>query len=575
MPLVTRPRPGPGLSAGLVSIALALASLGPGPFAAAQEAQEAPAVPPGDALNAAPAADTVAPIEPVPLGDAIVEDAPAEDPLPEDAPIKDAATADTTIYVIRRIDFVTTGRSRPFALRYHGKLREGEELTGAGALNSYIQDRTQRLINQRVLENDVSITPTLGEPEPDGKVPVDLLVSVNDTWNIMVFPKPLWDSNEGFDLTLKARDYNFFGTMSPLRVDLGYQLNTRNESNFVFLLDTDIPFTALGYNWNLNFDNQFDYSWQEALGYTNISGISMELPWRRSIFNFDATHRLEWYAKNNEREQDLGYGKFFEGLLNSISFGITWEIPTGLEVYTFGELTYTPQIRQSFNYNPGSWDMYEWQNLRESYSTSLNQSLGFGRIDWIGNFRRGLSASFTNRNNYDYVRRVWNNSYSFDVIAHALFSGFFGITSRVQLRHWFNRFPDTLYYEAGDVLRGILNDTLWADMMLSANLEFPFRVLRARPSEWFNVPKLRIFNFELFVSPIIDFGLVHLPGPRNRQDTLGAYGTGGIELLIFPDIMRSLYLRLSYGINLGTLFKNGDLPPSAENEFFIGLEHFF
>jgi hypothetical protein len=550
VPSITPPHSRPGLPAGIFGILLLLGSLGFSPALTAQETSHDAA----DLPDAAPA--NVSPPDTT-------------------APAHNAAFPDSAVYVIRTINFVTTGRSRPFALRYHGKLKEGEELVGAAALDSYIRDRTQLLINQRVLQNDVTITPTLGEPEPDGKIPVDLVVSVNDTWNVMVFPKPLWDSNDGFDLTLKARDYNFLGTMSPLRIDLGYQLNTRSESNFTFLLDTDIPFTAMGYNWNINFDNQFDYSWQEALGYRNISGISMELPWRRSTFTFDTTHQIEWYAQNGELERDLGYGKFFEGLLNTISFGVKWEIPTGLEVFDFGELTYTPQVRQSFNYNPGSWDMYEWRNLRESYTTAFNHSLGFGRIDWIGNFRRGLSASFTNRNNYDYIRQIWNNSYSFDIIAHALFSDFAGITSRLQLRHWFNRFPHTLYYEAGDVLRGVLNDQIWADMMLSVNLEFPFRVLVARPSEWFHASKMRIFNFELFVSPIVDFGLAHLPGPQNGQDTLTPYGTSGLELLIFPDIMRSLYLRLSYGINLGTLARTGKIPSAEENEFFIGLEHFF
>jgi hypothetical protein len=515
-----------------------------------------------------------------PLAAQEVPPGPAESPAQADTPGigaasgEDAAAEDSAVYVIRNIDFATTGRSRSFALRYHGKLKEGEELTGAAALDFYIRDRTQLLVNQRVLENDVTITAALGDPEPDGKIPVDLLVTVRDTWNIMVFPKPLWDSNNGFDLTLKARDYNFLGTMSPLRIDLGYQLNTRNESNFNFLIDTDIPFTALGYNWNINFDNQFDYSWQEALGYTNNSGISMELPWRRSTFTFDATHQINWYPKNDDPEQNLGYGKFFEGLINSISFGVNWEIPTGLEVFGFGELTYTPQIRQSFNYNPGSWDMYEWRNLRESYTTALNQRLGFGRIDWIGNFRRGLSASFSNQNSYDYVRGLWNNNYSLDAIAHVLFSDFFGITSRLRLRHWFNRFPHTLYYEAGDVLRGVLDNRIQADMMLSLNLEFPFRVWIARPSEWFH-PKLRIFNFELFVAPILDIGLAHLPRPQNGQHVLTPYYTGGLELLIFPDIMRSLYLRFSYGVNLENAVKNGATSTRDENEFFIGLGHFF
>jgi hypothetical protein len=481
--------------------------------------------------------------------------------------------AEAAVYVIRKIDFDVTGRSRPYALRYHGKLNEGEELRGQEALDFYIRDRTQLLVNQRVLKDDVSIVYTLGEPETDGRIPVCLSVTVSDTWNIMAFPKPLWDSNTGFDLTIKARDYNFFGTMNPLRIDLGYQINTRKESNFNFLLDTEIPFSAMGLNWSINFDNEFDYSWNEALGYINTAGISMELPWRRSTFIFNISHEINWYPRNGEweQEQPQGYGKYFEGLVNTVSFGADWELPTGAEVPGFGELIYTPKIRQSLNYNPGSWDMYEWREYRQSYTTSLNQKLGFGRVNWIGNFRDGLDVYFSNDNSYNYTRRAWNNSYTVNATGHFIVTSYFGVTSRLQLRHWFSNFPRDLNYGAGDVLRGVLDDDVAADLMLSLNLEFPLR-LPFRPSEWFNKPKMRIFNFELFLSPILDIAFARLPRPIGSQKTLSAYYTGGLEVLVFPDIMRSLYLRLSAGFDLDKFFWDYAIPPP---EFYLGLGHFF
>jgi hypothetical protein len=474
--------------------------------------------------------------------------------------------------VIRNIAFDIKGRTRPSALRYHGKLNEGELLRGQEALDQYIKQHTQLLINQRVLHNDVQITYTLGEDEPDGKIPVNLLVSASDTWNIMLLPKPRWNSNDGFDLTLKGRDYNFFGTMTPLRLDLGYQLNTQNESNFKFLIDADIPFTALGFNWNINFDNEFNYTWQEALGYTNTAGLSMELPWQKTTFIFDATHTINWYPKNTDEEIEKKYGKYFEGLLNTVSFGVEWNIPTGLEVSTYGELSYTPRVSQIFNYRPGTWDTYEWDNNRKSVSTSVEQTLGFGRIDWIGNFRRGLGASLENTNSYDYIRRTWNHYYALTATGHFLFDDFFGIASRLRFRHWLS--ADSLpYNDAGDVLRGIKNDQIQANLVLSLNLEFPFRVWTARPSEWFNNSKMRIFDFELFLSPILDIGLVHLEKPTSSQQGFTAYYTGGAELFIFPDAMRSLYLCISVGFDLEQAAKTGR--PLSGFEFSLDLGHFF
>jgi hypothetical protein len=215
--------------------------------------------------------------------------------------------------------------------------------------------------------------------------------------------------------------------------------------------------------------------------------------------------------------------------------------------------------------------MYEWREYRQSYTTSLNQKLGFGRVDWIGNFRSGMDVYFSNENSYNYVRNAWNNDYTINATGHFLLTGHSGITSRLQLRHWFLNFPRNLHHNAGDVLRGILDDDIAADLMLSLNLEFPFRI-PVRPSEWFKNPKLRIFNFELFLSPILDIALVHLPGPVNSQKTLSAYYTGGLEILIFPDIMRSLYLRVSVGFDLDKFFWDYSIPPG---EFFLGLGHFF
>jgi hypothetical protein len=479
---------------------------------------------------------------------------------------------DKTIYVIRNIRFDVTGLSLPFALRHYGKLAEGEELKGKEALDFYIADRTQLLVNQRVLKDDVRISFTLGEADKDGKIPVDLLVKVSDTLNVMVFPKPLYDQNSGVDLTLKGRDYNFLGTMSPLLVDLGWQRNNRKENKFNFLIDTDIPFTALGYKWNINFDNKIEYFQDEPLGYFNTAGIAMELPLDTTTFTFDITHKINWHEENSDRVRDDGYGKFFEGLYNSLNFSVEWKIPTGFEVFSFGELTYTPEISQEFNYNPRNDDEYEWKNRRESNSTSIEQTLGFGRTDWIGNFRKGLEASFKHESSYNHIRDVWNHDYSLNATAHFLFSDFSGLTSRMQFHHWIYEHPYPYYNSGGNVLRGVLDDQIKADLMLSLNLEFPFRVFIARISDWM-VSKVPSFNVELFVSPIFDFGLAYLDPPQDNQDSITPYYTGGIEVLLFPDIMRSLYIRVSYGVNLGKSVKENKFP--AEDELFIGLRHFF
>ncbi|GHT92496.1 hypothetical protein FACS1894140_4620 [Spirochaetia bacterium] len=499
----------------------------------------------------------------------------------QETPPAGTTGGDSTVYKIRKIDFDVTGRSRPFALLYNGKLAEGDEMTGRENLEFYIRDRTQQLVNQRVLEDDVHIDYTLDEAGEDGKVPVDLTVTVRDTWNIMVFPKPVYD-NSGFDLTLKARDYNFFGTMNPLRIDLGYfydtkkNSRTRYEGSFNFLIDTDIPFQALGFNWNINFDNEFNYTQGDPLNYRNSTGIFMELPFKATTFTFGAEHYINVNEKNSDKNNDRGYGKNFDGVFNSVEFSTSWEIPTGIKVFGNNELTYTPEIAEEIVYNPAGQDKEEWRDLRKGPFTTLDQTLGFGRIDWIGNFRKGLDVSFNNSNVYNHNQNVWNNDYSINTTGHFLFGDFFGLSAQLELRHWFHNYPDKLKNNLGDNLRGILNDEIQGNLMLSLNLEFPFKIFTARPSDWFNKSKMRIFNFELHLSPVVDIGLVHLPDRLNDhetdQDTLNMYYTGGIEAIVFPEFMRSFIIRFSFGFDLKELAKTRHIPSP---EFFIGLGHYF
>ncbi|MDR2144058.1 MAG: hypothetical protein LBP29_06790, partial [Treponema sp.] len=129
---------------------------------------------------------------------------------------------DQRIYVISGFDFSVKGRTRPFAIINNGEFRAGEEIRGLANLEKYVKDKTQLLVNQRVLEK-AGIEYTLSDPGDDGKIPVRLFISVEDTWNIIAVPYPKYDTNSGFELIIKARDYNFFGTMSALRLDLGYK----------------------------------------------------------------------------------------------------------------------------------------------------------------------------------------------------------------------------------------------------------------------------------------------------------------------------------------------------------------
>jgi hypothetical protein len=504
---------------------------------------------------------------------AFAQDPPEQGEIP---PLEEGSPENENIvYYIRHIEYDITGRTRPRSLSYQGEFREGERLLGGEALEQYIREKIQLLVNQRVLE-EVHIGHTLGEADADGAVPVDLLVTVRDTWNIIAIPYPKYDSNTGFELTIKARDYNFLGTMLPLRIDLGYSLGEDKlwdfgQGTFQFEIDSDVPFNALGYNWNFNFDHIFSYTYGEPLSYTNVTGISMELPFRWTTFTFGFEENFVLYEKNPERYK-AQYGEHFDGFYLSSELFTRWKIPLGLVVPRYGELSWIPQVSGKINYRPRG----ELDDIRKGPALSFSQTLGFGRIDWLGNYRSGAEVLGENGNTWNFYTRSWHKTLSLSLVYHKPLTSFFGLSSRLQYRHWFDPYDTDDYHdEAGDVLRGIRNRSLNARSMLSWNMDFPLRALRFMPSEWLHNRRLHFFDFELHTSPFVDMALADAPRNGKSFTPREMIFSGGLELIVFPAFMRSIYLRFSLGYNLNEFVATKKFPSGENREIFIGLGHFY
>ena len=495
-----------------------------------------------------------------------------------------------TVYVIREVNFNVDGRSRPFALISYGEFREGERIIGEENLHRYLATRRQLLLNQRVLE-DVSIEYSLGEKEEDGALPVTLLVHVRDTWNLIVLPYPRYDSNDGFSLSLRARDYNFLGTMQPLRLDLGYR-HLDGDNALDFSIESTTPFQAFGLTWRARFDHFFSYTFGETLSYQNVSGIGVDLPWEATTFTVGINQYLTVNEENSDEEQEyFGLGPRRYGTYGSTELFASWEIPFGFEVGDFGRLRYTPTLSERINYPFPQMD-----DTRKPVTT-FSHEIGFGRVDWIGNYRKGLSASIDNSYSYFLDRSDAPLKMSLDgrIAFHWPLTSFFGISSMLNYRQWWHWSESSEgwipYYYAGDRLRGVLNNHLRAERMLSFNLDVPVRALVFTPSEWLNRQALRIFNFELHLSSFIDLAFVH--GPYNmtknevepyleqtRFELDDMVWAGGLEAIVFPGVFRSLYLRVSLGYNFNKIMSEGmsslilGFIPRWD-EIFIGLEHHY
>jgi len=478
-----------------------------------------------------------------------------------------------SIYIINSINFEIDGHTKPYALLYYGELAEGEEIKGLSNLQKFIRDKQQLLYNQRVLES-VRIEHTTGSVREDGKYPVDLVIFVKDTWNIMAIPRPKYDSNTGWDITLKARDYNFLGTMSPLRVDIGYQYDQDGKHYISTMLDSDIPFRLFGLNWNFDFDHFYNYRPNLELHqqhyYRNKTGLSVELPVKQTLLSVGISESFYINQENPVRYRGE-YGRVHEGLYMSTNPYISWKIPTGLHYSDLGEVNYTPSLSAAFVHEFQEWPV---PDFRKGPFITFSHNLSFGRINWIGNFQSGATARISNSFSYNFYdlshsEQPWGSNFSIKAIGHKKIFDFMGISAMIMYRHYFF---DDYNDEAGDALRGILDNKVKSNAMLSFNFDFPIRVFKFRPSQWSDNNKiLRIFDFDFHAAPIIDFAFYEYNNPEepNNQKVFGLENlllTAGMEVIIFPERWRSLFLRISFGLNLSPGKK------SNTYEIFIGTE---
>jgi hypothetical protein len=288
---------------------------------------------------------------------------------------------------------------------------------------------------------------------------------------------------------------------------------------------------------------------------------------------------INQYLTTNEVHLDVNIEVFgladrYIGTYGSTELFALWTIPLGIAVGDFGEITYIPGISGKINYPYRKMD-----EPRKPVQT-FSHSIGFGRVNWIGNYQKGLTASIGNAFNWYLDRPDYPYAITLDETAafHWPFTDYFGLYTRLQHRTWWQwanneRVP---YYYAGDTIRGVLDEYIRAYYMVSFNLDFPIRVLRFLPSEWKKNPKLRILDFEMHFSPFTDLALFHgtysklknrqFPETPNTQFKLSdMVNTLGFEVSIFPGFFRSFIIRGSFGFDI----KN------RETEIYIGLERHY
>jgi hypothetical protein len=132
----------------------------------------------------------------------------------------------------------------------------------------------------------------------------------------------------------------------------------------------------LGYIWNFNFDNLFTYNEFDPNYYKNVTGLTLDLPWRQTTFTVGFDQSFFLNEENSDAEKVETSIEFFEDQwYMSSELYAKWEIPLGIEVGDFGSLTYFPRLTEGFNYRPGG----DIGDYRRAPSPNLSTVLALGR----------------------------------------------------------------------------------------------------------------------------------------------------------------------------------------------------
>ena len=454
------------------------------------------------------------------------------------------------IYVINSFIFIVDGITKPFALNQITEFYTGEEITGYLNLLGFLQRKTQLLNNQRLFES-IEIDYSIVQKQDDGNYPVDLIIYIKDSWNFIILPYPKYDSNSGLELVLKLRDFNFLGTMQPLKLDLGYKYTIDKQSIFSLNQNINYPFEAFALKWDFVFNNDLEYHFgiEKPFYFKNITGLYTEFPVLHSALTVGISKNFIY--------NDDNYDGFYISSIPQVS----WSLPTGILIGNYNEIIYNAELSAVFN-------LFLPSEFNQSPLLIFFHNLEFEYINWKGNFRQGFFASFENSYSYNFYNLIndlnpWIFNFNLNSTIHYLIiDDILGISAKFLYNHWINSSDD----KAGMQLRGVYNNQVVSQVLLLLNFDLHIRALRVLPSHWFpNILFMRVFDFDLHLNPVFDFAWYKHPDKElsflKENFLIGA----GFEIIVFPHRFRNMFLRFSAAWNLYNV-------NNSPVELFLGMD---
>lgn len=457
-------------------------------------------------------------------------------------------------FIIRNVNYTIEGKTRESVLRHCLDIKSGESFKSKDNLIAFLADKQQVINNERTLAEgniDPSYIKDPGNPEV---IFVDLEVFVRDTWNYILLPYARYDSNDGLLLSLRGRNYSFLGSMETMSLNLDFISSGDRGAEYSINGGLNLPFYLFGYNWEFYSDSDLTIFQKNPSEIDVEAGISVDIPLNR--LTWQASIDQEYHLNNDGRTDEDGYY-----MKTAARFGSS--IPTGMDIPFLGEVDYSPGITTSLAYKPFD----SLSKDRKGYELGGEHKFSAGQINWYENFRNGVSFSAEQNLRYNFDLELWKSDQNMEFQFHKSF-GWGGFSSRFQGTYYYNGIEEDIE-EIGEPIRGILNHRLDGDAAFFLNLDFPVKIWIWFLDRW----------FEGHISPFFDYALVK---PQHGDFSFNdAWYGAGIEGFAFLKAARSIYLRVSLGVDVEEILAGTSLGGSAKRDgaqiyaLFIGLGHHY
>ena len=521
-------------------------------------------------------------------------DVPMDDPLV--ATVAEASLAQG--YQIMAVNYKIKGLTRKYPLSQAVPIDTGRIFDSKEAMLQYLGLIEQQFKNIRVIQS-VQIDTEYGTPNNESVIPVTLTITIIDTWNFIVVPYPSFDSNSGFQLKLKMQDFNFLGTLQPLKADVVYRSTETDQQIFSSSINFALPFKVKMFDllWDNSFRIVYAYKEVPKIGIGTGLTASVKLNKRLSLsfgllpellINDRASSQMSIIdtspppegedpstkppVEQTEQKGPGGLGYLYPKdryYFNTTLFVYAPVMVT--EVKNFGSLVWTPSMSLAGNW---AFDGIQADSLK-TWAFNWGHSLSLSKVNWVSNFRKGLSFSFDNTYTYQfYNKQKMSIGFSSSVTGYYSFINRVGIYGRAQF--FYHLFGSTST-RAGSTLRGILNKRIDTDTAFTLNLDIPVRIATFDFQSITGVAWTRFFNCDIQLVPFIDIALVHDSKTGRYYHPVDGWYAGGMEVIVYPAKMRSIYVRASLGFDLAELKNLSGLNGRAKRdgepitEIFIGI----